>query len=79
MSDFPRVMEKHANPGKWREIHEGWVGKKRIQFPILTSFTLSIEKQEKKNKAEYVVKCYILILDGQKVVMINQKLEINHS
>ena len=37
-------MEKHANPGKLREIHEGWVGNKRTQFPSLTSFTLSTEK-----------------------------------
>ena len=33
MSEFSRVMEKHANPGIWREIHEGWVGNKRYQFP----------------------------------------------
>ena len=47
MSDLSRVMEKHANPRKWREIHEGWVGKKRIQFPSLISFTLSTKKQDK--------------------------------
>ena len=29
MSYFSRVMEKHANPGKWREDHGGWVGNKR--------------------------------------------------
>ena len=40
-------MEKHANHGRWREIHEGWVGNKRTQFPSLTSFTLSKEKQDK--------------------------------
>ena len=52
---------------------------KSTKFPSLTSFTLSIEKQEKHNKAESVVKCCILILDGQKVVKINPELEINHS
>ena len=29
MSELSREMEKHANPRKWREIHEGWVGNKR--------------------------------------------------
>ena len=29
MSDFSRVIDKHANPGKWRENHGGWVGNKR--------------------------------------------------
>ena len=29
MSDLSRVMEKYANPGKWRENHGGWVGNKR--------------------------------------------------
>ena len=52
---------------------------KSTQFPSLTSFTLSMEKQEKQNKAEFVVKCCIFILDGQKAVNINPKLEINHS
>ena len=33
MSDLSREMEKHANPGKWRESHEGWVGNKGTQFP----------------------------------------------
>ena len=56
-----------------------WVGNKSTQFPSLTRFTLSIEKQEKQNKAESVVKCCILILDGQKVVNINPELEINPS
>ena len=79
MSDFSRRWKKHANPRKWRKSHEGWVGNKRTQFPSLTSFTLSPEKQEKHNKVEYVVKCCILILDGQKVVKINPELEINHS
>ena len=47
MSELSRDMEKNANNGKWRESHEGWVGNKRTQFPSLTSYTLSIEKQEK--------------------------------
>ena len=51
MSYLSRVMEKHDNPRKWGEIHEGWVGNKRTRFPSLTSFTLSTEKQEKQNKA----------------------------
>ena len=68
--------KKHANPIKWRKIHEGWVGNKSTQFPSLTSFTLSIEKQ---NKAESSIKCCILIMDCQKVVNINPELEINHS
>ena len=63
--------KKHANPRKWRKIHEGWVGNKSTQFPSLTSFTLSTEKQKKQNKAESAVKSYILIMDGQKVVNIN--------
>ena len=33
MRDLSRVMEKHANPGKWRESHEGWVGNKGTHFP----------------------------------------------
>ena len=79
MSDISKRCKKHANPRKWRKIHEGWVGNKSTQFHSLTSFTLSTEKQKKKNKAESVVKCCILILDGQKVVKINPELEINHS
>ena len=71
MSDLSREMEKHANPRKWRKIHEGWVGNKMTQFPSLTSFTLSTKKKEKHNKSKFVVKCCILILDGQKVVNIN--------
>ena len=58
----------------------GW--QQKHQFPSLTSFTLSIEKQEKhkkQNKVEFVVKSCILILNGQKVVKINPELEINHS
>ena len=66
-----KEMEKHANPRKWRKIHEGWVGNKITQFPSLTRFTLSTEKHEKQNNAEFVVKCCILILDGQKVVKNN--------
>ena len=57
--------KKHANARKWRKSHEGWVGKKRTKFPSLTSFTLSTEK------VESIVKCCILILDGEKVVKIN--------
>ena len=68
MSELSRRWEKHYNPIKWRKIHEGWVGNKSTQFPSLTSFTLSIEKHEKKNKAESDVKCCILIMDGQKMV-----------
>ena len=59
MSELSRRWKKHANPRKWRKIHEGWVGNKSTQFPSLTSFTLSIEKQDKagkKNKAKSVVK-----------------------
>ena len=44
MSEFSRDIEKDYNLGKWREIHEGWVGNKRTQFPSLTSFTLSTKK-----------------------------------
>ena len=44
MSELSRDMEKHDNPRKWREIHEGWVGNKTTKFLSLTSFTLSIEK-----------------------------------
>ena len=72
MSELSRRWKKHANPIKWRKIHEGWVGSKSTQLPSLTScFTLSIEKQEKQNKVESIVKCCILIMDGQKVVKIN--------
>ena len=28
MSDLSRDMEKHANLGKWRESHGGWIGNK---------------------------------------------------
>ena len=79
MSDLSRIWKKHANPRKWMKSHEGWVGSKSTQFPSLTSFTLSIEKREKQNKAESSVKCCILILDGQKMVNINLELEITHS
>ena len=79
MSELSRIWKKHANPRKWRKINEVWVGNKSTQFPSLTSFILSIEKQKKHNKEESVVKCFILILDGQKVIKINPELEINHS
>ena len=79
MSELSRRWKKHSNPIKWRKIHEVWVGNESTQFPSLTSFTLSTEKQKKKNKAESDVKCSILILDGKKVVKINLELEINHS
>ena len=72
-------MEKHANPRKWIKTNGGWVGNKSSQFPSWLAFILSIEKQKKHNKEEYVVKSCILILDGQKVVKIKPKLEINHS
>ena len=71
--------KKHANPRRWRKIHEGWVGNKSTNFPSLTSFTLSIEKQKKQNKEESTVKYSIIVLDGEKVVKINSKLEIKHS
>ena len=79
MSELSRRWKKHANPRKWSKIHEGWVGNKSTQFSSLTSFTLSKEKQKKQNKIEFVVKCCILILDGQKVVKINPDSELNHS
>ena len=66
MSELSRVVEKHANPRKLRESHEGWVGNKKTQLPSLTSFNLSIEKQKKQNKAESAIKSCILILDGQR-------------
>ena len=50
-----------------------WVWNKSYEFPSLLAFILSIEKQEnkkKQNKAESVLKCYILILNGQKVLKI---------
>ena len=48
MSELSRRWKKHANPRKWRKINEVWVGNKNTQFPSLASFTLSIEKQKKK-------------------------------
>ena len=78
MSELSREIKKHANPRKWRKSHEEWVGNKRTQFPSLTSFTLSTEKQEKENKEESIVKCCILILDGQKVVKVNLESEIKN-
>ena len=33
MSELSRVIEKHDNPRKWREIYEGWIGNKGTQFP----------------------------------------------
>ena len=33
MSELSRVIEKHANPGKWRENQGGWVRNKRYKFP----------------------------------------------
>ena len=47
MSELSTIWKKHANPRKWIKIHEGWVGNKRTQFPSLTSFTLSTEKEDK--------------------------------
>ena len=79
MSELSRIWKKNDNPIKWRKIHEGWFGNKSTQFPSLTSFTLSTEKQQKQNKVESAIKCCILIMDGQKVVNINLELEINHS
>ena len=32
MSDLSRRWKKHANPRKWREIHEGWVGNKVVKI-----------------------------------------------
>ena len=88
MSEWWWVKERLANPRIWRENNGGWVGNKSSQFPSWLAFILSIEKQDKAEKAEKVekaekiesaVKSCILILDGQKVVNINPKLEINHS
>ena len=79
MSELSRRWKKHANHRKWGKSHEGWVGNKRTQFPSLANFTLSIQKQEKHNKAKSTIKCCILIMDGQKVVKINPELEIKHS
>ena len=79
MSEFSRRWKKHDNPRKWKKTNGGWVGNESYQFPSLLSFILSIEKQKKQNKAKSVVKCCILILDGQKVVKIKLELEINHS
>ena len=79
MSGFSMRWKKHYNPIKWRKIHEGWIGNKSTQFPSLTSFTLSTKKLEKMNKAEFVVMCCMLIMDGQKVVKINPESEIKHS
>ena len=56
MSELSRGWKKHTNPRKWRKIHEGWVGNKSTQFPSLTSFILSTEKQETQNKAKSDVK-----------------------
>ena len=58
----------------------GW--QQRNPVSQLTSFYLihrKAGKAEKAEKAEFVVKSYILIMDGQKVVNINLELEINHS
>ena len=33
MNELSRVMDKHANPGKWIENHGGCVGNKRYDFP----------------------------------------------
>ena len=33
MSELSRRWKKHANPRKWRESHEGWVGNKGTHFP----------------------------------------------
>ena len=72
-------MEKHVNPRKWRESREGWVGNKRTQFPSLTSFTLSIEKQDKAEQRRICCKELLLILGVDQVVKINPELEINYS
>ena len=79
MSELLRRWKINANPIKWRKIHEGWVGNKSTQFPSLTSFTLSMEKQKNKSKEEFDLKSCILILGGQNVVKIKPILEINHS
>ena len=58
----------------------GW--KQKLPVSQLTSFYLihrKAGKAEKAEKAEFVVKSYILIMDGQKVFNIYPKLEINHS
>ena len=73
MSELSRRCKNHANPRKWKKIHEGWVGNKSTQFPSLTSFTLSIEKLKKQNKVESAVKCCIIIMDGQDQPRIRNK------
>ena len=72
-------MKKHANPRKWRKSHEGWVGNKGTRFPSQLALPYPQKSKIKKNKVESIVKRCLLILDGQKVVKINPKLEINHS
>ena len=47
MSDFPRVMDKHVNPRKWRENHEGLVGYKSTQFP--SQLALSYPQKDGKD------------------------------
>ena len=59
MSELSRVMEKLANPEKWRESHEGWVGNKRTQFPSHLALPFPQKSRIKQNKAESDVKhCY---------------------
>ena len=43
MTKLSREMEKHVDFGKWREIHEGWVGNKGTQFPRLACFSITLD------------------------------------
>ena len=43
MSELSRVMEKHDNPGVWREIHGGWVGKKDTSFIVNYIYLIHIK------------------------------------
>ena len=57
MSGLSRVIEKHANPIKWREIHDGWVGNKGTQFPSQLALPYPHKRRIKHNKEEYAIKC----------------------
>ena len=79
MSELSREMEKYANPRKWREIHEGWVGNKETQFPSQLALPYPHNNDINQNKIEFAIKHCLLILDVHKVVKINPESEINIS
>ena len=73
MSELSCMMEKHANPGTWRENHGGWVGNKRQKFPSRLALAYRLKMWNKEVKDKICRKAQLLILEINKVDMIKQE------